>query len=96
MLSAFQPQLDLHVATNASRDGLGAVIYQEPARGKRNLIAFAAKALTGSQQNYSATKRELLGIIFALHKFHIWLFGRHFTLWTDHSALTTMQTKSKV
>ncbi|CEG75193.1 hypothetical protein RMATCC62417_10278 [Rhizopus microsporus] len=47
-----------------------------------------ARSLSSSEKNYSTTKHELLVIIFALKKFHPFLWGNHFTLYTDHKALT--------
>jgi transposase InsO family protein len=89
-------ELPLLVATDASRHGLGAVLYQEDASGKRRYIAFASGSLKGAQKNYGATKRELLGIIFALKSFHNYLCGRHFTLFTDHKALTALFTVKRL
>jgi hypothetical protein len=80
------PGIPFRVGTDASQFGVGAVLYQI-VDGKPRYIAFASKALTGSQKNYSATKRELLGIIFALKKWKVYLIGSAFTLETDHKAL---------
>lgn len=46
-----------------------------------------ARALTPSENNYMITKKELLAVIFAL-KYHKYLWGNKFTLYTDHKALT--------
>jgi transposase InsO family protein len=86
------PELPLFVATDASRLGLGAVLYQVDLQGKTRYIAFASTSLKGAQKNYGATKRELLGIIFGLRSFHNYLCGRRFTLFTDHKALTALFT----
>ena len=74
------------VGTDASKKGVGAVLYQEM-EGKRHYIEFASTALTSGQCNYSATRRELLAIVFALKRFKYYLYGRHFTLFSDHRAL---------
>ena len=78
--------LPFEVATDASGTGVGAALYQKK-QEKMCYILFAAKALSKSEQNYSATKRELLAIVFALKKFHYYLWGQKFTLHTDHKAL---------
>ena len=80
------------VATDASNFGVGAVLYQEY-DGKTHYISFGAKALSTSERNYGTTKRELLGIIFALEHFRYYLSGSHFKLFTDHKALTFMFTQ---
>ncbi|KAH9263439.1 hypothetical protein BASA83_013165 [Batrachochytrium salamandrivorans] len=54
----------------------------------RKWVMFSARAINSSERNYSATKRELLAIVFALGKFHYYIWGSHFDLFTDHRALT--------
>lgn len=80
------------VATDASNVGIGAVLYQV-INGETHHIAFMARALSKSERNYSTTKRELLAIVYALDKFHKYLWGNHFTLYTDHRALTYLHTQ---
>jgi transposase InsO family protein len=86
MLNFPLPDVPLCVATDASRAGLGACLYQE-VDGKRRYLDFASRSLSKSERNYSATKLELLGIVFALKSFRQLLFGQKFTLFTDHRAL---------
>ena len=80
------------VATDASQFGIAAVLFQEWDQ-KAHYITFLSKALNGAQLNYSATKRELLAIVFALQRLREYLFGTHFELRTDHKALTYMFTQ---
>ena len=88
------------VTTDASQTGLGAVLYQEPTENANvkhhRYVAFACTSLKGAQKNYPATKRELLGITFALHQFHDYIFCTKFILYTDHQALTALYTKTKL
>ena len=74
--------------------GIGAVLYQI-IKGETRHIAFMARALSKSERNYSTTKRELLAIVFAFTKFHKYLWGNKFTLFTDHKALTYIHTQTK-
>ena len=37
-----------------------------------------------------------MGITFALHQFHDYIFGTKFILYTDHQALTALYTKTKL
>ncbi|OBQ32094.1 MAG: hypothetical protein AN485_22425 [Anabaena sp. MDT14b] len=77
------------VATDASSVGLGAVLFQGSREDPRYVVC-VSRALSASERNYSATKRELLGIIFALRKLRFYLAGRRFHVFTDHKALTFM------
>jgi hypothetical protein len=68
------------------------VLYQLPNgpedESKVNYISFMARALKSHERNYPAYKKELLGIIYACKKFHYYVSGRKFTLYTDHRPLT--------
>jgi hypothetical protein len=83
-----------YIATDASNVGLGAVLYQyEDNSTIKKYISFQAHSLTISERNYSATKHELLAIVFALKKFHHYIWGTHFVLYTDHKALVYLHTQ---
>jgi hypothetical protein len=46
------------------------------------------RILREHERNYPAYKKEFLRIIYALKKLHYYLWGRCFTLYTDHIPLT--------
>ncbi|KAJ8658132.1 hypothetical protein O0I10_006139, partial [Lichtheimia ornata] len=81
-----------YIATDASNTGIGAVLFQIVDNDKR-YIEFAARALSTSERNYSTTRRELLAIVFALRRFHHFVWGNPFTLYTDHRSLTHLFTQ---
>jgi transposase InsO family protein len=80
------------ISCDASATGIGAVLYQT-IDGSNKYISFIAKSLSKSERKYSATKRELLALVFALKRFHKYIYGSHFTLYTDHRALTYIHTQ---
>ena len=53
-------------------------------------ICNASKTLTPTQRGYSQIQKEALAIIFALSKFHQFLYGRPFILVIDHKPLLAL------
>ncbi|CAM5168843.1 unnamed protein product [Eretmochelys imbricata] len=76
------------VFTDASDMGLGAVLMQEDEKGERRPIGYLSKKLLPREQHYAGIEKECLAMMWALKKLEPYLFGRHFTVYTDHSPLT--------
>uniref|UniRef100_A0A7S4HQ34 RNA-directed DNA polymerase n=1 Tax=Vannella robusta TaxID=1487602 RepID=A0A7S4HQ34_9EUKA len=85
---------EFSVGTDASHYGVGGVLYQV-IDGITKYISFVSCALSVSQRNYPITKKELYAIVFCLDRFRQWLWGIHFTLYTDHMSLVYMFSKCK-
>lgn len=90
VLTHFDPALPLQLACDASPYGVGAVVSHIMPDGTDKPIAFASKTLNKAECNYAQIEREALSIVFGIRKFHQYLFGRRFTLLTDHKPLTAL------
>lgn len=77
------------VTCDASALAVGAVMSQLQG-GVERPIAFASRALSPTEQRYSVGEREALACLWACERWHMYLYGRTFTLRTDHQALTTL------
>lgn len=74
------------LTTDASNIALGGVLSQGSI-GSDKPIAFASRTLNESEQKYSTIEKELLAIVWACKYFRPYLFGRKFTIYTDHRPL---------
>ena len=90
ILVHFDPSLPIGISCDASEVGLGAILFHRYSDGSERPIANASKTLTSTQRGYSQIQKEALAIIFALNKFHQFLYGCTFILVTDHKSLIAL------
>ena len=87
------------VHTDASQDGLGAVLYQEQ-NGSTRVIAYASRTLTPSERNYHmhSGKLEFLSLKWAVtEQFRDYLYyAPEFVVYTDNNPLTYVLTSAKL
>ena len=76
--------------TDASADGVGSVLLQGEDTD-RYPVAYASKKLGDAQRNYSVIERECFAIIWAVEKFHRYLYGSEFVIEVDHEPLSYLQ-----
>ena len=77
--------------TDASSEGLGAVLLQEK-DGDVFPVAYHSRKLKQAERNYSTVERELLAVVDSVKKFYFYLYGDEFTLQTDHMPLESLRT----
>ncbi|GBP06580.1 Uncharacterized protein K02A2.6 [Eumeta japonica] len=90
LLVHYDSKLPIFVAADASMVGIGAQIFHEMPDGNRKAIYHISRSLTPSKQKYSQIVKEALALVFACIKFHRMIYGRRFTLMTDHKPLLTI------
>lgn len=84
----------LHV--DASREGLGGVLYQDQGEGLRP-VAFIRRSLTPSERHYPVHKLEFLALKWAVvDNLHDCLYGLKVEVRTDNNPLTYVLTSAKL
>ena len=83
--------------TDASEKGLGAVLYQLQDDETFRVIAYASRTLSKSERNYDAHKLEFLALKWSVtQRFHEYLYGGTFEVYTDNNPLTYVLTSAKL
>jgi hypothetical protein len=72
--------------TDCSGFAMGGIISQIQNTYER-VIAYGSKTLNQAEKNYCVTRRELLAVVTFVKKFRHYLYGKRFTVRTDHMSL---------
>ena len=81
-LKYFKPQTPIVTECDASGVGVGGVLLQNG-----HPVTFISQALTDTQKRYSNIECELLALVIVVKYLHHYVFGRQFTIHTDHAPL---------
>ena len=88
MLTYFDSSKPIVLQVDASLQGLGAALLHDD-----KPVAFASKALTNTETRYANIEREMLAVVYGCERFHTYLFGRNFTVHSDHKPLESIHLK---
>ena len=78
-----------HLETDASKEGLGAILLQESDDGQYHPVAFASQELKGGEPKYHSSKLEFLALKWAVtEQFREYLQYQPFTICMDNNLLT--------
>ena len=90
----FVSNRETRIVCDASREGIGAALEQETPDGW-GTVAYASRFLNACENKYSVNELELLAAVWAIDHFKYYLYGRRFTLITDHQALVSALNSNK-
>ena len=101
ILRHFDPELETILECDASDYVISGILSQKhpnPGTGKMTLhpVTFMSEKMSPAECNYGIGDKELLAIVVALEKWHIYLhqLPQTFTIMTDHYNLQTFSTKA--
>ncbi|KAL7859591.1 hypothetical protein SRHO_G00147380 [Serrasalmus rhombeus] len=87
LLAHYNPASPLVIAADASPFGLGAVLSHKYQDGTERPVCFASRALAPAERKYAQVEKEALAVIYAVKKFHQFVYVHKFTIQTDHKPL---------
>ncbi|XP_039310737.1 uncharacterized protein LOC113005059 [Solenopsis invicta] len=92
----YNPSLETELHTDASSIVLAAILLQKQDRGKWTPVAYYSQATNDAESRYHSFELEMLAVVKAVERFHIYLYGIEFTVITDCHALVYALTKAHV
>ena len=96
MFPDFNRPFVLH--TDASLEGLGAILYQKQPDGRLAVIAYGSRTLSPAEQKYHSTKLEFLALKWAVtERFRDYLYyAPSFDVYTDNNPLTYVKSSARL
>ncbi len=95
ILAIFDRHAITYIYTDASIDGMGAVIKQIQTDGTEKSVAYFSRKFTESQRKKKAIYLECIAIKEAIKFWQYWLLGIPFTVYTDHKPLENFSLKAR-
>jgi hypothetical protein len=91
----FHPDYDkiMFLETDASNEGIGAILFQFDGKGNKQIIKPIAAKLKPAEINWGITEKEVYAIVWAVEKLEMYLVGKKFHIITDHKAAAWLRTK---
>lgn len=95
ILTRFDPEKPVILITDASSEGISAILYHKEANGTEKPIACCSRTLMPQEKVYATIDQEALAIVYGCKRFSNYLQGISFTIRTDHMPLLGLFKENK-
>ena len=90
----FNPNQETRKKCDASRKGLGCALEQRTPNNWHT-EAFASRFFNSVEDRHRINELELLGVRWSIEHFNYYLYGKPFTVITDHRALLSIMRENR-
>lgn len=96
ILCLYDPAAQTELHTDACSMGLGAILLQKQKNGAWSPVAYFSQTTNQAESRYHSFELEMLAVVRAIERFHIYLYGVDFTIVTDCNALVYAVNKANL
>jgi len=96
VLRLYNQSLETQLHTDASSVGLGAILLQKQLTGEWAPGAYYSQVTNQAEAKYHSFELEMLAIVKAIERFHIYVYGIEFTIITDCNVLVYAMNKANL
>jgi len=96
VLALYNPAAETELHTDACSQGFGGVLLQKQETGKFTAVAYYSQTTNAAESKYHSYELEMLAIVRAVQRFHLYLYGLDFTIVTDCNSLVYAITKANL
>src|SRR5688572_30817288 len=75
------------IQTDASYEGIAAVLSQEDDQRNEYVVAYASRRITEAELKWDTREKEALAIVWACDHYRPYILGAPFVVETDHASL---------
>jgi len=83
ILALYSPKAETSVHRDASALGYGVILIQKQEDGLMNPVFYYSKRTTEVEAKYHSYELECLALVYAVKRFHVYLNGIKFKVFTD-------------
>jgi len=87
VLQIYNPLFETQLHTDASSVAVAAILLQKQKSGLWGLVAYFSQVTNSAESRYHSFELEMLAVVKAVERFHLYLYGLRFTVVTDCHAL---------
>lgn len=95
-LALYNPTAETELHTDASAQGLAAILLQKQKSGIWAPVAYYSQGTNAAEAKYHSFELEMLAIVKAVERFHMYLYGIDFGIVTDCNALVYAVNKANL